>query len=115
MIDSYADAIGDETNTERFKSRIGKRKVISAKYEEFMASYKGCKTQCTDPSIANDLETVLNTMFHFYRITRNDVGHPQADPNLDKGVIMANLGQFVVYLERVYGLIRHFQNNEMVV
>lgn len=115
MIDSYAEVIGDKTNRDRFKSRIGKLKVISAKYEEFMASYKGCQTKCTDPLITNNLETILNAMFHFYRITRNDVGHPQADPNLDKGVILANLGQFVLYLERVYGLSHYFQNNEMVV
>lgn len=115
LIDSYAVSIGDEKNRERFKSRLGKKKVISAKYEEFMASYNGCKTKCTDPEIANNLETILDTMFHFYRITRNEVGHPHADPHLDKGVLLANLGQFVSYLERVYGLNRYFQNNEIVV
>jgi cob(I)alamin adenosyltransferase len=114
LIDSFGDAIGDEGNRKSFKERVGKKKVISAKYDEFMASYKACKTKCPDPAISNDLEVILNTMFHFYRITRNDVGHPYILPDIDKGVLLANLGQFVYYLERIYGLIRYFKENEMM-
>jgi len=48
-------------------------------------------------------------MFQFCRITRNEVGHPQIVPDLDKGVILANLGNVVTYLSRIYGLMKHFR------
>lgn len=111
LVEAFAESIGDVKNKEGFKVRIGKNKVISAKYEAFMACYKGCKTKCEDPAIGNDLEIILNAMFHFYRITRNAVGHPQIVPNIDKGILLANLGQFITYLERIYGLVRYFNGN----
>jgi hypothetical protein len=114
LIEAFGESIGDPKNKEGFKARIGKNKVISAKYEEFMASYKACKTKCPDPVISNDLEIILNALFHFYRITRNEVGHPQIVPNIDKGILLANLGQFITYLERIYGLIAYFKANTMV-
>jgi hypothetical protein len=115
LVESYGDAIKDEANKKSYKERIGKKRVISAKYDEFMASYRGCKTKCPDPAISNELEVILNSMFHFYRMTRNDVGHPNILQDIDKGVLLANLGQFVHYIERIYGLIRYFNENEMVV
>ncbi len=54
-------------------------------------------------------------MFQFYRITRNEIGHPQIVPDLDKGVLLANLGAFVTYIERIYGLIHHFQVTGVVI
>jgi hypothetical protein len=50
-------------------------------------------------------------MFHFCRITRNEIGHPQIVPDLDKGVILANLAHFVQYIKRIYDLAAHFQEN----
>jgi len=114
LIEAFGESIGEPKNREGFKARIGNNKVISAKYEEFMASYKACKTKCPDPTISNDLEIILNAMFHFYRITRNEVGHPQIVPNIDKGILLANLGQFITYLGRIYGLITYFKTNTMI-
>jgi hypothetical protein len=36
---------------------------------------------------------VLTSLFTFYRLTRNEVGHPEIVPNLAKGVILANMAQ----------------------
>ena len=45
----------------------------------------------------------------------SEVGHPQIVPDLDKGVLLANLGQFVTYIGRIYGLMKHFKENGVVV
>lgn len=79
-----------------------------------MARYKGCKSRPTDPVLSQDLEVQIGAMFQFCRITRNEVGHPQIVPDLDKGVLLANLGHFATYIERIYGLIHHFQQNGVV-
>lgn len=110
LIDTYATAIKDETNRNKFLARINK-KMISKKYEDFKESYAGCKSKPTDALLAQDLTQLLDGAFNFYRHTRNTVGHPQIVPDLDKGIILANLGQFIVYVERIYGLARHFQAN----
>ena len=41
------------------------------------------------------------------------MGHPQIVPNGDKGVILANLGQFIVYAERIYALAVFSETHEM--
>lgn len=68
-----------------------------------------------DGVLSQDLETVIGSMFQFCRITRNEVGHPQIVPDLDRGVFLANLGHFVTYIERTYGLMTHFRAEGVVV
>jgi hypothetical protein len=109
LIHSYADAITDSGKREKFVTRVNNR-MISVKWDEFIRSYKSCGSKPTEGVLSQDLETVIGTMFQFCRITRNEVGHPQIVPDLDRGVLLANLGQFVTYIERIYGLVRHFHD-----
>lgn len=110
LIESYGNQIKDEKNRDAFFSRVNNR-MISVKYEEFKKSYKSAKTKPKEMPLAQDLEQLLDGAFNFYRHTRNSVGHPQIVPDLDKGVILANIGQFVVYLERIYSLIDFYGQN----
>jgi hypothetical protein len=115
LVDAYTDAIKEAANREKFIHRTSKSKVISARFEEFMTSYKSCKTKPSDPILLNDSFTILNSLFTFYRLTRNSVGHPQVVPSLDKGILLANIGQIIHYLETVYGLIEFFKANPVEV
>lgn len=114
LIHAYTDAIADQANRERLASRIA-GKSISKKFDEFQKSYAGCKTKPTEGVLVHDLDIIISTMFQFSRITRNEVGHPQIVPDLDKGVVLANLGNFVTYIDRIYGLLKHFQSQGVVV
>jgi hypothetical protein len=114
LIETYRDAIADETLREKFASRVNNR-MISVKYDEFKKSYAGCKSRPSDPVLSQDLSTIMEGTFQFCRITRNEVGHPQIVPDLDQGVILANLGHFVTYLERIYGLMNHFKQTPVTV
>lgn len=114
LIDAYGESIKDEKKRASFFTRINNR-MISKKYEEFKQSYAGCKSKPNDPILSQDLTQLIDGAFNFYRHTRNAVGHPQIVPDLDKGVVLANLGQFIVYVERIYGLMRHFHNEGVVV
>jgi hypothetical protein len=108
LVESYAAAISDPKHKEAFQQRICKTRMISKKYDEFLSSFKSCKTQPTEPALKNDSYTILTSLFTFYRLTRNEVGHPEIVPNLEKGILIANLAQFIKYLETVYGLMRFF-------
>jgi hypothetical protein len=114
LIDSYKDAIKDETHREKFAGRVNNR-TISTKFEEFKRSYSGCRSRPTDPVLCQDLDQILEGTFQFCRITRNEVGHPQIVPDLDQGVILAQLGYFSTYLGRIYGLTNHFKNTPLQV
>lgn len=114
LIHAYADSIQDEVNKAKFTGRIS-NKSISKKYEEFAASFKACKSRPTDPVLSNDIDVVIGTTFQFCRITRNEVGHPQIVPDLEKSVLIANIGNFVNYIERIYKLMKHFRDNGVVV
>jgi len=108
MIQAFADAIVDEQNRARFTSRVNSR-LISAKFDEFTRSFKSCKSRPTSGVLAQDIDVVIGAVFQFCRITRNEVGHPQIVPDLDRGVVIANLGHFVTYVERVHRLMEHFK------
>jgi hypothetical protein len=114
LIEAYGSRIANQENREKFFGRVNNR-MISIKYDEFKRSYKSAKPQPKELPLAQDLEQLLDGAFNFYRHTRNQVGHPQIIPDLDKGVILANLGQFIVYIERVYGLIAFFAANDVEV
>lgn len=114
LIDAYSSSILDRGHRESFISRVNSR-MISKRYDEFKASYAGCKSKPADQVLAQDLTQLLDGAFNFYRHTRNAVGHPQIVPDLEKGVILANLGQFIIYVDRIYMLMRHFQQNGVIV
>ena len=108
LIEAYGARIKDQKNKEGYFSRVN-NKMISVKYDEFKRSYKSATPKPKDLPLAQDLEQLLDGAFNFYRHTRNAVGHPQIVPDLDKGVILANLGQFIVYVERIYGLMAFYE------
>ena len=66
--------------------------MISTKYDEFERSYKSCKSCPAGGFLAQDLDTVIGTIFHFCRITCNEIGHPQIVPDLDRGASWRILG-----------------------
>jgi hypothetical protein len=114
LIETYGARIKNQENREKFFQRVNNR-MISVKYDEFKRSYKSAKPQPKELPLAQDLEQLLDGAFNFYRHTRNQVGHPQIIPDLDKGVILANLGQFIVYVERIYRLMDFFTQNDIEV
>ena len=114
LIECYGNRIKEEKHREAFFSRVNNR-AVSNKYDEFKRSHKSSKPKPTEMPLAQDLDQLLDGAFNFYRHTRNLVGHPQIVPDLDKGVILANLGQFIVYVERIYGLIDFYSKHEVEV
>lgn len=111
LIDTFGLSIDDQTNREKYISRVGKGSISRA-FDEFKKSFGGCKTKPQDFDLTQDLQIKIEAIFQFCRICRNEVGHPQIVPNLDKGVILANLGQFVKYIETVYRLIDFYSTNK---
>ena len=110
LIDAYAQAITDQTMRERFISRTSK-KFISKVFEEFKASWKSSTNKPQGYGWTNDIEIKIEQIFQFCRICRNEAGHPHLPPNLDKGVLLANMGQFVKYIEDMYEMINFYKSN----
>ena len=114
LIQNYGESIADQTNRDKYFTKINNR-MISVRFDEFRKSYAGCKSKPTDGVLAQDLDTIIGNIFQFCRITRNEVGHPQIVPDLDKGVLLANLGQFVTYIGRIYALMTHFKDKGVII
>lgn len=112
LIDTYTNAIKNESNKEKFKSRIS-GKFISRVFNSFKKSYKSSKNKPEGMGWTNDLEVKIEQIFQFCRICRNEAGHPHLPPNLDKGVLLANMGQFVKYIEDIYKMMEYYKNNDV--
>jgi len=112
LIDAYAKAIKDETLRSKFISRTSGR-FISKIFDEFKQSFKSSKNKPQGYGWTNDIEIKIEQIFQFCRICRNEAGHPYLPPNLDKGVLLANMGQFVKYVEDLYELIAYYGEHEV--
>jgi hypothetical protein len=112
LIDTYTKAIKDETLRNKFISRTSGR-FISKIFDEFKQSFKSSQNKPQGYGWTNDLEIKVEQVFQFCRICRNEAGHPHLPPNLDKGVLLANMGQFIKYVEDLYELIAYYENNEV--
>lgn len=112
LIDTYKNAIEDEDLKSKFESRIS-NKFISKVFEEFKKSYKASQNKPNGFGWTHDIEVKIEQIFQFCRITRNETGHPHLPPNLDKGVLLANMGQFVKYIEDLYEMIQYYQTNKV--
>ncbi len=113
LIETYKNAIDDDILRTKFESRIS-NKFISKIFIEFKNSYKASQNKPTGFGWTNDIEVKIEQIFQFCRITRNESGHPHLPPNLDKGVLLANMGQFVKYIEDLYEMIDYYKNNKVV-
>lgn len=112
LVDAYAKAIPDEAMRNRFVSRTS-GKFISKVFDEFKGSWKSSTNKPSGYGWTNDIEIKIEQVFQFCRICRNEAGHPHLPPNLDKGVLLANMGQFVKYVEDLYELIRFYEQNQV--
>ncbi|MBA7585025.1 hypothetical protein ES708_26995 [subsurface metagenome] len=114
LIDAYVKAMQDDSARNKISTRVNNR-LISIAYAEFRQSFRSCKSKPANSTLAQDLDAKVDSIFQFCRICRNEVGHPQISPNLDKGVLLANMGQFVMYMETIYKLIDYFNNTKIEV
>ncbi len=112
LIDTYTNAIKDEALRDKFRARVS-RKSISKVFDLFKNSYKSSKNKPHGMGWTNDLEIKIEQIFQFCRICRNESGHPHLPPNLDKGVLLANMGQFVKYIEDLYEMLEYYKENEV--
>ena len=114
LIDAYIDNIADAANRQKFRDRTNNW-AISMRSDVFKRSYKSAQPRPTELPLAQDLDQLLEGAFNFYRFTRNNVGHPSIIPDLDWRIILANLGQFIIYVERIYALISFSNSHQMSV
>jgi len=113
LINSYATAIIDKQHSQRFLERTN-NKVISKKFQEFMQSYKSCKTHPSDPKLLSDSMS-MTYLFDRYRTTRNEVGHPAVLAEIDREDLLADMANFTRYLKTIYALINFFKSHPVTV
>jgi len=112
LIETYAKAIPDEKMQNSFISRTS-NKFIAKVFDEFKGSWKISLNKPKGYGWTNDIEIKVEQLFQFYRICRNEAGHPHLPPNLDKGVLLANMGQFVKYVEDLNELVGYYSINKV--
>ena len=113
LINSYTQAISNTDNRQRFKDKI-KSQHVSGAYKTFKQSLRSSRNRREVDELVRDWETQIDALFHFYRICRNDIGHPIVPLSLERGPLIANLGRFARYIEVIYELIAYFRSHEVI-
>jgi len=106
LVDAYGAAITDSAKKGKYEKDT-RSWLITQKYR---ALWK--RLEPLIPSLprelGGDLHVILDRVFDLIRTTRNEAGHPTAEP-IERETVHANLILFPSYCRRVYGLITHFQ------
>ncbi len=111
LISTFASAIDEETNRTRFESRLN-GKSISKKYEEFLKSFSTMNNK-PDEKWANELKEIMNQMFQFLRILRNESAHPFSESKVEREMVISQFGQFYKYAGSLHQLMQFFTRNRV--
>lgn len=113
LMNAYIDAIGDDTNREKLRSRIASRD-ISLAYKKFRESFDSNRNQLP-PNLNTDFDVHVDAVFQFARLLRNSVMHPAKMPSVSHAVAYASLQQFSYYLPTINQIVKHVTTNPITV
>ena len=112
LVDAYAQAIPDHKKRTKFSSKTS-NKFISKIFNEFKNSWTTSTNKPDGFSGLKDIEVKIEHIFQFCRICRNEAGHPNLPPNIDRGALIANMGQFMKYIKDLYVMIEYYSSNDV--
>ncbi|OGE32713.1 hypothetical protein A3J19_03580 [Candidatus Daviesbacteria bacterium RIFCSPLOWO2_02_FULL_41_8] len=110
LIDSFINAISDAARKQVLERRL-ENLVISRKYEEFRNELRTYE-RSLPRELTRDLDTYLDQVFHFIRMSRNSAGHPTGRA-VSKNVAYSNLQIFAEYSKRICELTDYFSNHQI--
>lgn len=111
LIRVFTESIEDKIAKEKFIQRTN-GKTISKRYEEFLKALNGSKNKPNE-KWANDLPKVLDQMFQFLRIIRNESAHPFGESEIKREMVISQVGQFYKYAEMISKLMKFFEDNKI--
>lgn len=107
LVDSYTEAIAKQANKNKMVSRTS-RQPISVIYEEFKHSFLSSASQMNNRDEQRHNIEKIDSLFDYYRLCRNEAGHPRVPPNLDKTAIKLSIAHFSTYVQAIYRLMEYF-------
>lgn len=113
LMNGYVDAIADQTNRDKLRSRIASRDISYA-YKRFRESFDSTRHQLSD-ELSADFDVHVDAVFQFARLLRNSVVHPATMPTISHAVAYASLQQFSYYLPTVTKIIEHVSTHPVTV
>jgi len=113
LIEVYTNAISEPKNRDRFRREISAKSIFRA-YEHLKHSIRSSKNQSAVDNLVRDWVAQIDALFTFYRVCRNDIGHPVCPPDVGRVAVAANLAQFVMYIQVIYRLIAYFSVTEVI-
>ena len=113
LMDSYCNFKNDPSVTQRFEKACNIKEKYELLKEQFktdnlrrtlpqMLDSKGIATSDLDKHFTG-FETIVDNLFHIYRINRNDAGHP-IGVEMDKNSLRCNIAAFRRYAETIFAL-----------
>jgi hypothetical protein len=113
LMNAYVDAIAEESNREKLRTRIASRDISYA-YKRFRESFDSTRNQLS-PALSADFDVHVDAVFQFARLLRNSVVHPSTLPSISHAVAYASLQQFSYYLPSLSKIIEHVSNHPITV
>lgn len=113
LIESFGRSITDEVKKLAFVTKMNNKRSIKTMFDEFKVEYKKIKNSPDDPELSNVIE-VIEAAFHNLRLTRNEIGHPQFIPDLDRSGVLSQLDYFRKHIRRILKLQAYFIHHGVV-
>ena len=102
MIHSYYGTKDQGSVGENLKHEVS-NKSVSLAFNEFLSTLQH-QENGPEAAFLHDLEDQLCSIFQLWQACRNGAGQPHINPDLDKGTLLSNIGQFVTSLIGIYNI-----------
>ena len=109
LIEAWLGSLEDEARRTTLSNQVSKATSIFRKFELFQkhANFRPALPK----EKAENLDSLLLSVFDLIRNSRNDAGHPARMSDTTRETNYAHLRLFVPYCQRIYGLIDWFGSN----
>ena len=108
LIEAWGDAVGGNEGAKLRKS--AEADSVAAAFIKFRASFEQHKSRIDARRFKQDTLTMIEQVFHFIRLCRNDAGHAIGFEPPDRPLVQAHLVQFRYYARRLYDLIAYLND-----
>lgn len=103
LSEAIRDFINEETDRKQFEDAERSIKKLRNYSIERLNNIR--RKYPTEKDLFKDIDSKLETYFTYYRLTRNEVGHPDQVPKLDSDVLKLYQKQFGEYLKSIFYII----------
>jgi hypothetical protein len=110
LFEAFCAAIEKEANRNKAEKEIINRQISKA-YDEFKRKYNGSTPKPNE--VSAELEKRLEALYNFFRLCRNEAGHPNIDSDISGHTLIGVHSMFYKYTLDLQKIVNWYRENKI--